>query len=337
MHGIQALDDSVQRQTKGMCGGSGGQRVADVMGTEQIELDPRHTQWTVQVERRATTLILGEISGMEICASVVQREGQHLAITGALFPDAEGLVIKVQYCHAILTQTFEDLALGFDNLLRAAELADMRSAGIVDQRHLWLGQSNGVGNLANARGTQLDDCRGMLRGDFKQGQRGAEVVVQVATRGQDRTAGAQDAGEHFLDRGLAAGAGDGSDRLVERGTVQRTQLAQSLAAIGNQQLRQAGAWHFSFDQGSNSALGLYFIEVIVTVKTRPGQGDKQLPGNDCATVDADAAEAGISTQQAGLQRRGQLAEGQWFKHEGPPRLQALSRLQPGRKSRDADR
>ncbi|MNE07818.1 hypothetical protein D3C80_1004530 [compost metagenome] len=320
-----------------MGGSGGGQCIGHVVGTEQVELDPRHAQRAVQVERRATTLVVSNAAGVEIRAGVVQGEGQHRAIAGALFPDGEGLVIKVQYRHAILTQTFEDLALGFDNLLWPAELADMSGSGIVDQRYLRLGQADGIGDFTDARGTQLDDRRGMLRGQFEQGQRCAEIIVEVAASGQHRATGTQNARKHFLDRGLAAGTGDGGNRLVECGAVQRAQLAQGQAGVANHQLRQAAARHFALHQGGDRALGGNVVQVVVTVEARPGQGDKQLPGSDCPAVDADAIEGRVLALQAAVERRGQLAEGQWLKHRGPPTRQGLSRLRPGRRSRGARR
>ncbi|MNN09574.1 hypothetical protein D3C81_1224590 [compost metagenome] len=320
-----------------MRSGSSGQRIADVMAAEQIELDPRYTQGAVQVERRAATLIMSDIARVKIRCAVVQRERLHRTITSALFPDAKGFVIKVQYGNAILIQTFKDFAFGFDNLLWPAELANMSSSGIVDQRYLRLGQANGVGDLANARSAQLDDRSGMLRSDFEQRQRRTKVVVQVAARSQDLTTGAQDAGKHFLDRGFAAGTGDGGDRLVERSAIECTELPQGQPAIGNQQLRQIATGHFALDQGRHGALGLHVIEVIVAIETWAGQGDEQLPGNDCAAVDADSGEGCIVTHQTSLQSGGQLTEGQGLKHQQPPRQRVLSRLRPDRKNRGAGR
>jgi len=77
---------------------------------------------------------------------------------------------------------------------------------MLDHRDMRLGHGHGVGDFADARSTQLNHRRRVFRGQFEQGQRSAEVIVQVATGRQDRTARAQDAGQQFLDRGFAAGA-----------------------------------------------------------------------------------------------------------------------------------
>ncbi|MNM88582.1 hypothetical protein D3C81_1008030 [compost metagenome] len=176
----------------------------------------------------------------------------------------------------------------------------------------------------------------MLRGNLQQGQRRAQVVVQVATGGMNRATGTQDAGKHLFDRGLAAGAGDRYHRFVVAGTVQRTELPEGQTAVGNHQLRQIDIGHFTLHQRCHSALGLHIGQVVVAVETRPRQGDEQLPGADAAAVDADTAEAGICADQASAQCCGQLAECHGLKHVEPPRLQVPFRLRPGRRSRGAD-
>ncbi|MCY1178698.1 hypothetical protein D9M73_190630 [compost metagenome] len=195
-----------------------------------------------------------------------------------------------------------------------------------------LGQADGVADLANARGAQLDHRGAVLRGNLQQGQRRAEVVVQVAAGGVHQATGAQDAGEHLLDRGLTAGAGNGHDWLVERGTVQRTELTQGQAAISDEQLRQVDIGHFTLDQGRDSAFGFHIRQVVMAIETRAGQGDEQLPGADAAAVDTDAGEGGVGTDLLTTQCCGQLAEGQRLKHVEPPRLQVPFRLRSGRRS-----
>ncbi|MNV78989.1 hypothetical protein D3C71_1725170 [compost metagenome] len=175
----------------------------------------------------------------------------------------------------------------------------------------------------------------MLRGDLQQGQRRAEVVVEVAARGQDRAPGPQDASQHLLDRGLAAGAGNGHDGFVEGRAVQRAELTEGQAAVAHYQLRQVDTGHFALDQGSYCALGLHVGQVVMTIEARTGQGDEQLTCANAAAVDADAGEAGIGARLARLQWRSQLTECHDFKHTEPPRRQGPSRLRPGRRNRGA--
>ena len=218
-------------------------------------------------------------------------------------PDGKGPIIKVEHGHTAFAQAFEYLALGFNNFLRAAEFADMRSPGIIQHGHLRFGQVNGVSDFANMVGAQLDHPSNMLRRQLQQGQRRTEVVIQVATGGQNRTlqALAQDAGEHFLDGGLAAGAGNRHHRRVERLTIERTQLTQGQTGIGDQQLRQRRTRHFTRHQRSHCAFAGDFSQVIMAIETRTGQGNKQLTRLNRPAVAAHSAECHVRTDHPGRQ------------------------------------
>ncbi len=146
-----------------MSGSAGRQGIGDVVLTEQIELDMRTAKRAAQGEALAAARITGQIAAMEIGAGVAQGEAEHLASGGAALPGEEGLVIQIEHGHAIVRQTFENLALGFDDFLRAAELTDMGIAGIGDDRHLRPGQADGVGDLADMIGAQLDHPGAMFR------------------------------------------------------------------------------------------------------------------------------------------------------------------------------
>ncbi|MCY1420462.1 hypothetical protein D9M71_360830 [compost metagenome] len=308
LQALQAVDDPDQWHAEGMGGGGGGQRIADVVLAQQVELDARLAGQTAQGEADAAARIAGNVAGMEVGGGIAQAEAQHLAAGDAGLPDIEGRIVAIEYRDAIGIQAFEDFALGLDDLVLSAELADMGGSGIGDDRHLRPGQTHGVGDLADARGAELDHRAAVIGADLQQGQRRAEVVVQVAAGGQHRATGAQDAGEHLLDRGLTAGAGNGHDWLVERGTVQRTELTQGQAAISDEQLRQVDIGHFTLDQGSHCAFGFHIRQVVMAIETRAGQGDEQLPGADTAAIDADAGERGVATDVLTLQCCGQLAE-----------------------------
>ncbi|MNM63480.1 hypothetical protein D3C81_748470 [compost metagenome] len=245
---------------------------------------------------------------MEIGLRVAACETDNLVRTGTRLPDIKGFVVQVENGNTAFAQAFENLALGFDDLVRAAEFANVGSTGIVDNDHLRLCQAHGVADFANARGTQLDHCCAVLRCDLQQCQRCTEVIVQVAAGSVHQATGTQDAGEHFLDRGLAAGTGNGHYRLVESRAVQGAELTQCYPAILDQQLRQVDTGHFTLDQGSHCAFGFHIRQVVMTIETRAGQGDEQLPGADTAAIDADAGERGVATDVLTLQCCGQLAE-----------------------------
>jgi len=337
LHRTQTCGDTEQRHAQGVRGSGSGQGIGDVMVAQQIQLHVFIALWGVQGKGRAATRINGNVGGVEIGRGVEHGKRQDLATRGAYTPGFEGLVVEIQHSGARGIEAFKDFALGFDDFLRATELANVGGTGIIDDRHVGLGQRHGVGDFADARCAQLDHGSGVFRGQFKQGQRSAEIIIQVATGRENRAACTQHTGEQFLDRGLAAGAGDGCNRLVKGRTVQRTQLTQGQAGIGNQQLWQCGIRHFALHQGADGTFGGDVIQVVVTIKTRARQGDKQLPWLDGAAVDTDAVETAIARQHAGRQGLGQFAEFHCFKHGRPPRRSRRDRPRPDRKRRGAHR
>ncbi len=332
LHRAQPGGDTEQRHAQGVCSSGSGQGVGNVVVAQQVQLHVFAALRSVQGKGRATTGIHADVGGVEISRRVQHGKREHLAPGSAYTPGLEGFVVEVQYRRARRIETFKDFALGFDDFFRATELADVGGTGIVDDCHVGLGQRHGVGDFADARGTQFDHGRRVFRGQFEQSQRCPEIIVQVATSGQHRPARAQDAGEQFLDCGFAAGAGDGCNRLVKGSTVQRAQLAEGQAGVGDQQLRQGGVRHFALHQGTHGAFGGDVIKVVVAVETRPGQRHKQLARLDVAAVDTHAIEAAIARQYAGRQRLGQFAELHRFKHERPPRQSGRDRPRPDRRT-----
>ena len=56
-------------------------------------------------------------------------------------------------------------------------------------------------------GAHLDHRVAVFRVQAQQGQRHADIVVEVALGGQGRSTPSQDGGQHFLERGLAVATG----------------------------------------------------------------------------------------------------------------------------------
>lgn len=326
---LQPGDDPIQRHAQCMGGSGGSQGIGDIVPPQQVELDLRFTRYALQPEAHAAARIALQIGGAEIGLGPVEGESQQRTAAGTGLPGVEGLVVQVQHGGAVGGQPFEYLALRLDDLLRSAELADMGGAGIGDDRHVRAGQLDRVGDLADARGAQFDHCATVLRRQLQQGQRYAEVVVQIATGSQHRLGiaglGTQDAGEHLLDRGLAAGARHGRQRAGELAPVQRAQSPQGRTGIAHQQLRQGRVGDFALHQRSHRALGGNLGEIVVAVETRPTQGNEQLAGPDGATVGGNRRKDGVLADQAGVQRDRQLAEAKRLKHAAPPRRPGRAR------------
>ncbi|MCY1396148.1 hypothetical protein D9M71_111090 [compost metagenome] len=311
---LQTLDDPDQRHAERMRGRDGSQRVADVVLAQQVELDTRLSRQAKQGKADAATRIAIQVAGAEVGVRVLQAEAQDLVPSHSRLPDIESAIVAVKYGDAVGIQAFENLALGLDDLVLPTELAHMGRAGVGDDDDLRTGQAHGVGDLADTRGTQLDDRAAMLGSQLQQGQRRAQVVVQVTAGGQNFALGTQDAGQHLLHCGLAAGTRHCGDATAEGVAIDRAQLSEGQPGVVHHQLRQRCVSDFTFDQGCYCALGGHVGQIVVTIEARPGQGDEQLSGNNGAAVGADRIERRIGTRHAAIQRRSQVAQVQRLKH-----------------------
>ena len=244
------------------------------------------------MEGHAAARVAMQIGGADIGLFRFEGKGQYTAGASPLAPDRIGRIVQVEHRHTVRRQAVKNFALGFDDLFRTTEFTDMCVAGIADDGHVRPGQADRIGNFTHMVGAELNHCRDMLRRQLQQGQRHAQVVIQVAPGGQHRAvkAGTQDAGEQLLDGGLAAGAGHRCQRRLERIAIERTQSPQRQAGIGHHQLRQIHLGNPPRDQGRHRALGRHIGKIVMAVEARSDQGDEQLAGLDGAAIGRHRAE-----------------------------------------------
>ena len=160
---LQPGCNAFQAHAQGMGSGGGGQRVADVVGAQQVQLHLHRALRPVQGEGRAATGVAPDVAGVEISLRIVQCKAEDAVLAGALAPDLEGFVGQIKDSRAALAQALEDLALGLDDLLGTAEFANVGGPGVVDDDDLRLGQTDGIADLADTRGAQLDHRCAVLR------------------------------------------------------------------------------------------------------------------------------------------------------------------------------
>jgi hypothetical protein len=137
----------------------------------------------------------------------------------------------------------------------------------------------------------------------EQGERQADVVVVVATGGEDRVGKSrlQNTGDHLLGRGLAVAAGDGDHRQRETAAPVGRECPQREPGVGDLDQRQReraqrlggiGGHH-----RSDGTARLGGRDVLMTIETFPTQSHEQIAGSNRAAVDRDAVKGQVVAGQ----------------------------------------
>jgi hypothetical protein len=243
----------------------------------------------------------------------VEAETDLAAIARQLAPDVRLRIVGVEDGDAARGQAGKDLTLGQCHILHRAEALEVRAQGIVHQRHGGCRQARQVVDLAAVAHAHLDHRRAMRVTQPEQRQRQADLVVEVAARGQHRLriaaeVRAQDRGAHFLDRGLAVAAGDAEQRNRKAGTPGGGQLAQRQARVVHHDQRQSGIGRgpAAFDHGAGGALGQHLAHEVMTVEAIALECDEQHAGSHGARVGADGVEHDIRAEMWHAYHRARL-------------------------------
>ena len=114
----------------------------------------------------------------------------------------------------------------------------MRAQGIVDQRGIGAGDAGECIKLAEVVHAHFDNGITLLRPQGKQGERQADVVVEIAggsQHGRFAELAAQNSGQHFLHRGFAGRAGDAEHQRVHRFAPSGSQGLQRRQRVSHRQ------------------------------------------------------------------------------------------------------
>ena len=114
----------------------------------------------------------------------------------------------------------------------------MRAQGIIDQRGIGAGDAGERIKLAEVVHAHFDNGVALLRPQSKQGERQADVVVEIAGGGQHGRFAelvAQNGGQHLLHRGFAGRTGDAEHQRVYRFAPSGSQGLQRHQRVGHRQ------------------------------------------------------------------------------------------------------
>ena len=290
LEGRQTRRNGGQRHTCGQRASGSGQRVVDVVATG-------HTQGKLQRARRRCGLHLpaapgpvgaaGDIGGAGHC------KGDDAARTGQRAPQRRVRVIRRKHGHTCIRQGADHRAVFTCDGFHGGHEFEVLTLRVVDQRHRWLRHGRQFGDLAGVVHAQLNHAQLMTCAQTQQGQRHANVVVEIAFSGKRLLAleGAQDGRDHLRHRGLAVAAGHRHQRQRELGTPAGGQAAQGSLAVAHLQARQAGLKQSVLSQRGDGATGTGLRQKIMRIKALAFERHKQVTGAQAARVGVNALKA----------------------------------------------
>jgi hypothetical protein len=189
---------------------------------------------------------------------------------------------------------------------------EMLALRVVDQGHRRSGDRRQPRDLAGMVHAELDHCGAVRRPQPQQGQRQADVVVEVAFGGEAGVAlpGTEDRGDHLRHRGLAVAAGHRHQRQDEAPAPGRGELAESEARVRHLEAGQPGFGEAALGERGHRAGRLRPRQEIVGVEAVAAQGHEQVAGTQAPgiAVHPGEGERQIAEPLRGRQARGRVAE-----------------------------
>ena len=310
--GLQPLLDGGQGFASGLCADSGGQRVAHVV-------QPRHGQAHAQargVQPQFDIPGLGRGVPVRLRAGIglpLQREGAHLPGAGHLAPHRGHRVVGRKHRDARGGQGRQHGAVLLRHGLHAGHELLVFALRVVDERHRRRRQPGQLPDLPRVVHAQFHHAHAVpdlvVLAHPQQGQRQADVVVQIALGGErsGAVASAQDGRDHLRHRGLAVAAGHRDQRQVETVPPCRGQRLQGRQRIGHLQATQARLGQTTLGQGRHRARLARCSQEVMGIKALAAQGHEQVAGLQAAGVGMHPLErerAIAHQHRAGQQRMG---------------------------------
>ena len=200
------------------------------------------------------------------------------------------LVVGVDEDQAVLArQPAVEFGLGHDDALEAAEAFEVGAAHIGDESAVGVGDAAEELDFAQMVGAHLDDGNLGIGGDGQQGQRHAEVVVEVALGGRHAVALGENGGDQFLGGGLAVGAGDADDGDGEVAAVLAGKFLQGAQHVGDDDATVVDLVLRIADDAQGGALLEGLRSKGVAIEMLALEGKEDASGGDGARVGGDSA------------------------------------------------
>ena len=169
-------------------------------------------------------------------------------------------------------QAKKNAALFGGDTFDAAHAFEMRTLGVGDDCHGWLRDASEVADFTRVVHAHFDDRSAMAAIEFEQGERQANVVVEITLCRQHSVAEGrfQDTGDHFLARRFAIAAGDGDQRQFKATAPVSGERAKRQTRVADDDEWQAAILdvgeRIDVDHGSGGAALGGACQKVVTVE-----------------------------------------------------------------------
>ena len=252
----------------------------------------------------------------------------NLPVAGERAPQPGVAVVGVDYRGAPGLQALEDLALGAGNGLDRAEEFQVRRPGVGDERDVRCGEPREVSDLAGMVHAHLHHRKAMPGPELEERQRHADIVVEVAARGEHGVLGArgaQDARQHLLDRRLAVAARQRDERRGKLPAPAGRQPAEREPGVIRHQRRQPRRQlGCVVHQGTRDLLARRLGKKIVPVEMLALERDEQCARGKRAGVGAHRVEVAVLSPQFRRDRARGLRQAHQAHPESASRATAAS-------------
>ena len=246
------------------------------------------------------------------CRAVGER--QHAARARLRQPGGRMFVVGRKHGDAIVAQRLDGSAVLPCHRIHAAHELEMLALRVVDEHDRRRSDRGEPGDLADVVHAELDHAGAMTGAQAQQGERHADVVVEIAFGGERALAspGAKDRGNHLRHRGLAVAAGHGGQRQIEATAPRRGQIAEGDARIGDLDAGETGLVEPALGQGCDRTSRLGFGEEVVGVEALAAQGHEKIAGAQGSRIAVHAVEcdARVADETRAREQAGQLADRQ---------------------------
>ena len=243
---------------------------------------------------------------------------EHGLYGGAAPQGSQQGVIPVEHQQSVFLNVGQQLALGLEDVLPAAQPLDVGIADVGDDPNVGPDDVGQIVDLAGAVHAHLQHTHlhGAVQAQDGQGQ--ADVVVKVPLGLQHPEPGAQHGGDHVLGRGLAHAAGDGHKWDVEPGLIPGGQVPQGPLGVGHLHIELILPIALPLPGGETAHCAALQggVDIGVAVEPVPHQGDEQGAGVHVPAVRVHLLHDGggilKGAQQSSVHGLKQLAQSDLF-------------------------